>query len=320
MTSFAFILGVLPLVLASGPGWELRQALGTAVFFGMIGVTAFGLIFTPVFYVACRALGERLRPAAAGPPRSPIRAAAGRMRNNMMQLKQPHHHRLGARAGRACAVGPNYARARHAVSGRRTVRRGQRTGRPAARAGRSQLVAALRRSGPRRAGRRCARRQHGYPRRRCPPGQGPRRAARSEGRPLARRRRRRRSDPRTRRRRHPHASTSFDAGLDVAYEVDLFGRVSRNIEAARGDLSAAEADADAVRVAIVAETARAYADAASAAERLAVATADRRLARPIAQSHQPPGRGRADHAARHRPHRRAAPPATGRNSGDRRRA
>ncbi|MFL6855407.1 MAG: efflux transporter outer membrane subunit [Sphingomicrobium sp.] len=67
------------------------------------------------------------------------------------------------------------------------------------------------------------------------------------------------------------ASTSFDAGLSVAYEVDLFGRVSRNVEAARGDVAAAEADADAVRVAIVAETARAYADAASAAERLEVA-------------------------------------------------
>jgi len=61
MTSFAFILGTLPLVIASGPGWELRQALGTAVFFGMIGVTAFGLIFTPVFYVATRTLGERLK-------------------------------------------------------------------------------------------------------------------------------------------------------------------------------------------------------------------------------------------------------------------
>src|SRR6185436_15068078 len=55
------------------------------------------------------------------------------------------------------------------------------------------------------------------------------------------------------------------------YEVDLFGRVSRGIEAARGDVDAANADADAVRVAIVAETARAYADAANAAERLAVA-------------------------------------------------
>ncbi|MEG3181312.1 efflux transporter outer membrane subunit [Sphingomonas sp. LT1P40] len=64
---------------------------------------------------------------------------------------------------------------------------------------------------------------------------------------------------------------SIDAGLDVAYEVDLFGRVSRSVEAARGELGAAEADVEAVRIAVVAETARAYADAASAAERIAVA-------------------------------------------------
>ena len=51
MTSFAFILGVLPLVLATGAGAEMRRALGTAVFYGMIGVTFFGLLFTPVFYV-----------------------------------------------------------------------------------------------------------------------------------------------------------------------------------------------------------------------------------------------------------------------------
>ena len=67
------------------------------------------------------------------------------------------------------------------------------------------------------------------------------------------------------------ASTSFDAGLDISYEVDLFGRVSRGVEAVRGDVAAADADADAVRVAIIADTARAYADAANAAERLAVA-------------------------------------------------
>jgi hydrophobe/amphiphile efflux-1 (HAE1) family protein len=54
MTSFAFILGVLPLVLATGPGAEMRRALGTAVFSGMIGVTFFGLLFTPVFYVIVR--------------------------------------------------------------------------------------------------------------------------------------------------------------------------------------------------------------------------------------------------------------------------
>ncbi|KQR87418.1 efflux transporter outer membrane subunit [Sphingomonas sp. Leaf343] len=62
-----------------------------------------------------------------------------------------------------------------------------------------------------------------------------------------------------------------DGGLNVSYEVDLFGRISRNVEAARGDVGAAQADLDAVRVSIAAETARAYADAASAAERIAVA-------------------------------------------------
>ncbi|MEL6410070.1 MAG: multidrug efflux RND transporter permease subunit [Pseudomonadota bacterium] len=54
MTSFAFILGVVPLITATGAGAEMRQALGTAVFFGMIGVTFFGLLFTPVFYYTCR--------------------------------------------------------------------------------------------------------------------------------------------------------------------------------------------------------------------------------------------------------------------------
>ncbi len=59
MTSFAFILGVVPLVLASGAGAEMRQALGTTVFFGMLGVTVFGLILTPVFYVVIRKLTAR---------------------------------------------------------------------------------------------------------------------------------------------------------------------------------------------------------------------------------------------------------------------
>ncbi|WP_131114240.1 efflux RND transporter permease subunit [Lichenihabitans psoromatis] len=54
MTAFAFILGVVPLAIASGPGAEMRQALGTAVFFGMLGVTFFGLFLTPVFYVSIR--------------------------------------------------------------------------------------------------------------------------------------------------------------------------------------------------------------------------------------------------------------------------
>ncbi|MBP6898352.1 MAG: multidrug efflux RND transporter permease subunit [Pseudacidovorax sp.] len=56
MTSLAFIMGVLPLVLSSGAGAEMRHAMGVAVFAGMIGVTAFGLFLTPVFYVALRRL------------------------------------------------------------------------------------------------------------------------------------------------------------------------------------------------------------------------------------------------------------------------
>jgi hydrophobe/amphiphile efflux-1 (HAE1) family protein len=58
MTSFAFILGVLPLVISSGSGSEMRQAVGVAVFFGMLGVTLFGLIFTPIFYMVVRNLAE----------------------------------------------------------------------------------------------------------------------------------------------------------------------------------------------------------------------------------------------------------------------
>ncbi|MEO0394118.1 MAG: efflux RND transporter permease subunit, partial [Pseudomonadota bacterium] len=61
MTSFAFILGVIPLVLATGAGAEMRQALGTAVFAGMIGVTLFGLVFTPIFYVVIRQIVDAVR-------------------------------------------------------------------------------------------------------------------------------------------------------------------------------------------------------------------------------------------------------------------
>jgi len=59
MAAFSFILGVTPLLLATGAGSEMRQAIGTTVFYGMVGVTAFGLLFTPVFYVLVRGLALR---------------------------------------------------------------------------------------------------------------------------------------------------------------------------------------------------------------------------------------------------------------------
>ena len=64
MTSFAFILGVVPLVLAKGAGAEMRATLGIAVFGGMLGVTIFGIFFTPVFYYVIRWFSERKQKAA----------------------------------------------------------------------------------------------------------------------------------------------------------------------------------------------------------------------------------------------------------------
>ena len=104
MTSFAFVLGVVPLMIAEGAGAEMRRTLGTAVFSGMLGVTLFGIFLTPLFFYVIRRASERLqdymaeRPplvptghairivalAHAGPPQSLVRsprAQAGRSRS-----------------------------------------------------------------------------------------------------------------------------------------------------------------------------------------------------------------------------------------------
>ncbi|WP_344232687.1 efflux RND transporter permease subunit, partial [Cupriavidus gilardii] len=83
MTSFAFIMGVVPLVVSTGAGAEMRHAMGVAVFAGMLGVTFFGLFLTPVFYVALRKLATRgkAEPEPA-PEAQPERAVA---------LAEPQH-------------------------------------------------------------------------------------------------------------------------------------------------------------------------------------------------------------------------------------
>jgi multidrug efflux pump len=75
MTSVAFIMGVVPLVFSTGAGAEIRQAMGIAVFAGMLGVTIFGLFFTPVFYVTIAWMVERMsrrREVFSGPPRTAL--------------------------------------------------------------------------------------------------------------------------------------------------------------------------------------------------------------------------------------------------------
>jgi multidrug efflux pump len=82
MTSIAFCAGVIPLILGSGAGSEMRQAMGIAVFSGMVGVTLFGIFLTPVFYLLVRRLAERMRrhpaPGAGGiEPHATTLAARG---------------------------------------------------------------------------------------------------------------------------------------------------------------------------------------------------------------------------------------------------
>jgi multidrug efflux pump subunit AcrB len=64
MTSLAFVMGVVPLVLSHGAGAEMRKAMGIAVFSGMLGVTFFGLLLTPVFYLLVRKIAQRRRESA----------------------------------------------------------------------------------------------------------------------------------------------------------------------------------------------------------------------------------------------------------------
>ncbi|MNV85047.1 Efflux pump membrane transporter BepG [compost metagenome] len=87
MTSIAFIMGVVPLVLSSGAGSEMRHAMGVAVFFGMLGVTLFGLFLTPVFYVLLRSLGGKPLHSAA-PHEAP--ECAPHIDTNAPPTTQPH--------------------------------------------------------------------------------------------------------------------------------------------------------------------------------------------------------------------------------------
>ena len=100
MTSFAFTFGVLPLMIARGAGAEMRVAIGTAVFFGMLGVTFFGIFLTPVFYLVIRKVLERKK--AHGGQTSTGAAVPGAVAGLLL---------LGVASAlclQGCAVGPNY--------------------------------------------------------------------------------------------------------------------------------------------------------------------------------------------------------------------
>ena len=105
MTTIAFIAGVFPLVVASGAGAEMRQAMGIAVFSGMIGVTLFGLFLTPVFYVTLMKLGSKKKPGDdAGNAKHFARFQRGGDGNRYPRLAV--HHRF--RESQLVTVGPDY--------------------------------------------------------------------------------------------------------------------------------------------------------------------------------------------------------------------
>ena len=100
MTSFAFTFGVIPLMLSHGAGAEMRVSIGTAVFFGMLGVTFFGVVLTPVFYVVIRRALERKRAVADGT--LPHAATSGA---TLLLLLAGAVSVVGLNG---CTVGPNY--------------------------------------------------------------------------------------------------------------------------------------------------------------------------------------------------------------------
>jgi len=109
MTSIAFIAGVFPLVVSRGAGAEMRQAMGVAVFAGMIGVTLFGLFLTPVFYVVLMKLGRKQVPVPDPQPRGPSLGAPGIAAGTAALLLI-----TGVTPARA-AVGPDYVRPTNSV-------------------------------------------------------------------------------------------------------------------------------------------------------------------------------------------------------------
>lgn len=260
MTSIAFIAGVFPLVKSHGAGAEMRQAMGIAVFSGMIGVTLFGLFLTPVFYVMLMKLGFKKKAAPVGEHKGPALGSAGAVAGlTAMLLLVP-----SAKAG-LLTVGPDYHHPTNAVAPEyKAVELGAwKQGRPLdnvprgnwweifgdaklneleaqALASNQDLKAAVARVDQSRASARVARSEFlpnlnldpSFSRQRFSPNQEP-----SFGNVTA---------------------NTFSMPLDLSYEVDLWGRVRRSFESARADAQASLASYYGVLLTLQADVAENY--------------------------------------------------------------
>jgi multidrug efflux pump len=273
MTSLAFTFGVLPLMIATGAGSELRRAIGTATFWGMLGVTVFGVFLTPVFYVVLRRLrGETTRPRQpSNSGLTPDGATLG-----LLALIA-----ASALALTGCTVGPDYAHPRTRVAS--TFVQGnapQFTHAPvdvtwwrnfrdptldrliqAAVTGNPDLRLATARLREARALRRMTdldllptvQAAGGF-------SKSVRSADAMPGVPRPRR-----------------ESELYEAGLDAFWELDLWGRVRRSVEAARAEVAAVEAGRREVLLSLLAEVARNYCELRGLQVQLSVAQQNARL-------------------------------------------
>ena len=293
MTSIAFIAGVYPLVVSTGAGAEMRRAMGVAVFSGMIGVTFFGLLLTPVFYFVLMRFGHRRQGAPAGPHGSgPHGGAADNHGHGLAGAAGPAAPGSSAAAGLAqgllllvpflgaCrAVGSDYQRpAVPELAGfAKPETAAPGAGEPAPAGEENPWVAGQPRDGePRgpwwtlfgdaeldRLEEQAARENQDLrvALARLRQAQSAVRGARAGRLPSVD------LNPQFSRTRYsPNAGLAFPIdtvsdfrmSLDVSYEVDLFGRVEREIEAAKRGAEAQELSFEALRLALHAEVASAY--------------------------------------------------------------
>ena len=281
MTAVSFILGVVPLLVASGAGAASRRALGTAVFSGMVAATAAGVIFIPVFYVLVQKVRDRRLPASGTPAASPAGGGAARTRAGVVVL-------VALCGATACAtVGPDYVRPESPLPNRVSMPdawRAQAMSGLATGDARLQrwwslfddptLIRLIERARTANPNVRLAVARVLESRAAAGVVAGDRLPVidATPGASLSRT-----SDATLPAGVAPAIDTLASARADLSWEIDLFGRIARSIEAALADYDAAVEDVRDVLVSLSAEVALSYIDARTLQERLRVTRDNVRL-------------------------------------------
>ena len=244
MTSIAFIAGVFPLVVSHGAGAEMRQAMGIAVFSGMIGVTLFGLFLTPVFYVTLMKLGlkKRTTPEAIGLGLGPAGASAGIATLLLLFVVTPAHASW-------LAVGPDYRPPTNSVPGNyKAIEPGSwKEGQPLDTVPKGNWWEVFGDTNLNALEAQALRANQGLKAAvaRVDQARATARVARSDLLPslnLAPSFTRQRYSPNTEPSFGSLTANTFSTPLDLSYEVDLWGRVRRGFESARADAQASLAE------------------------------------------------------------------------------